>query len=128
MKKIITIIVFALLVSIQAYSQDTITTLQPIITLDTNAICVGSVIDVPFYSSGVFSAGNVYSAILSDSAGNFISDTSIMGTFPSMQSYDPSLGSLPGTVSGIVPDVPDGCNYYIHVISNHAPCVGSNYG
>lgn len=109
---------------------NTITTLQPVVTMDTNAVCVGSVIDVPFYSTGQFTAGNVYTAVLSDSAGNFFSnsDTSVIGTDPDTKTYDPSLGSLPGIVSGLVPDVPDGCHYYIHVISNHPPCVGSVWG
>jgi len=128
MNKIITIFVFAMLVSFQVFSQDTITTLQPIITLDTNAICVGSIIDVPFYSVGSFTAGNVYSAILSNSSGTFTSDTSVIGTFSSTMTYDPSLGSLPGNVEGNVPNVSDGCNYYIHVISNHPQCVGVVYG
>src|ERR1035437_6105954 len=127
MKKIITILVFGLLVSIQAYAQYTITTLQPAITLDTNAICVGSVIDVPFYSNGQFAIGNVNTAQLSDSAGDF-NTFSIIGTKTDSATYDSTLGSRPGIVSGIIPDVPNGCNYYIRIISSVPSVIGTVYG
>lgn len=106
---------------------NTITTLPPVVTFDTNAVCVHSVIDVPFYSTGVFSAGNIYTAQLSDSTGNFDSPYTI-GTFTSSATFDPALGSPPGTVSGIVPDVPPGCNYYVRVVSSSPSVVGSVYG
>lgn len=106
---------------------NTITTLAPVVTYDSNAVCVNSVIDVPFYSTGVFLAGNVYTAELSDSTGSF-DDPSIIGTFYSSATFDPALGSPPGTVSGIVPTVPPGCNYYIRVVSSNPATVGSVYG
>ncbi|MEZ5013000.1 MAG: gliding motility-associated C-terminal domain-containing protein [Chitinophagales bacterium] len=106
---------------------NTITTLPPVVTFDTNAVCVNSVIDVPFYSTGVFLAGNVYTAELSDSTGSFDSP-SVIGTFFSSATFDPALGSPPGTVSGIVPVVPPGCNYYIRVTSSSPAVVGSVYG
>ncbi|MFI5173115.1 MAG: hypothetical protein ACHQFW_12040, partial [Chitinophagales bacterium] len=59
---------------------NTITTLQPVVTYDSNAVCVNSVIDVPFFSTGVFTPGNVYTAQLSDSLGSFASP-SVIGTF-----------------------------------------------
>src|ERR1035438_47522 len=127
MKKIITILVFALLLSFRGYSQNTITTYQPAVTLDTNAVCVGNVIDVPFYSTGLFTAGNVYTAQLSDSAGDF-NTFSIIGTLPSVMTYDSTLGSLPGIVSGNIADVPNGCYYYIRVISSHPSTIGAVYG
>ena len=104
-----------------------ITTLAPVVTFDSNAVCVNSVIDVPFFSTGVYNPGNVYTAQLSDSLGNFDSP-SIIGTFTSNATYDPALGSPPGTVSGIVPTVPPGCNYYIRVVSSNPAAVGSAYG
>ncbi len=106
---------------------NTITTLAPVVTYDSNAVCVNSVIDVPFYSTGVFNAGNVYTAELSDSTGSF-DDPSIIGTFYSSATFDPALGSPPGTVSGIVPTVPPGCNYYIRVVSSNPATIGSVYG
>jgi len=42
--------------------------------------------------------------------------------------YDPEIGSLPGTVSGKIPRVPEGCNYYIRVVSNRPNVIGSLYG
>lgn len=111
---------------------NTITTLQPIMLsnpLDT--ICVGSVIDVPFYSTGVYT-NNTYVAQLSDSMGNFPVNPNVLGTFPNSQTYDPALGSLPGTVSGLLNPlfhpIPPGCNYYVRVISINPSAIGSLYG
>lgn len=106
---------------------NTITTLAAPVTFDTNAVCINSVIDVPFYSTGVFGATNVYTAQLSDSTGNF-DDYSVIGTFTSSATYDPALGSMPGTVSGIIPTVPPGCDYYIRIVSSSPETIGSVYG
>lgn len=106
---------------------NTITTLQPAVTLDTNAVCINSVMDVPFFSTGAFIAGNTYTAELSDSTGDF-SSPSIIGTLSSSATFDPSLGSPPGTVSGLVPTVPPGCGYYIRVTSNIPSTIGSTWG
>jgi gliding motility-associated-like protein len=106
---------------------NTITTLAPVVTYDSNAVCVNSVIDVPFFSTGVFTAGNAYTAQLSDSTGSFDSPY-IIGTLYTSATFDPALGSPPGTVSGIVPVVPPGCNYFIRVVSSLPPVIGSVYG
>lgn len=105
-----------------------ITTLQPVVTYDTNAVCVNSAIDVPFYSTGVYSASNVYTAQLSDSNGVFGATPPVVGTFPNSGTYDPALGSPPGTVSGLVPNVPAGCGYYIRVVSSNPPVIGAPWG
>lgn len=105
-----------------------ITTLQPVVTIDTNAVCIGSVIDVPFYSTGIYNAGNVYTAQLSDSNGVFASSPPIIGTFPNTATYDPALGSLPGTVAGLIPNVPPGCGYYIRVVSSNPAVNGAPWG
>lgn len=107
---------------------NTISTLAPVVTFDTNAVCINSVIDVPFYSTGVFDAGNVYTAQLSDSTGSFLTSWSVIGTFTSSATYDPALGSPPGTVSGIVPTVPPGCDYKIRVVSSSPATTGTEYG
>jgi gliding motility-associated-like protein len=111
---------------------NTITTLEPImVSVPTDTICVGSVIDVPFFSTGVYT-NNTYVAQLSDSAGNFPVNPNVLGTFPNSQTYDPALGSLPGTVSGLLNPlfhpIPPGCNYYIRVISINPSATGSLYG
>jgi gliding motility-associated-like protein len=105
-----------------------ITTLQPVVTFDTNAVCVNSVIDVPFYSTGVFNANNVYTAQLSDASGVFAATPPVVGTFPNNGTYDPALGSPPGSVAGIIPNVPPGCGYYIRVVSSNPAVVGAPWG
>lgn len=105
-----------------------ITTLQPVVTFDSNAVCIASAIDVPFYSTGVFAANNVYTAQLSDSNGVFAAVPPVIGTFPNSGTYNPALGSPPGTVSGLVPNVPPGCGYYIRVVSSNPAVIGSPWG
>ncbi|TSA51200.1 MAG: hypothetical protein D4R43_01115 [Sphingobacteriales bacterium] len=98
---------------------NTITTLQPVVTFGPDTLCAGSVIDVPFFSTGTSQPSNNYIAQLSDANGNFTTPT-ILGAFPSGASYDPMNGSPPGNVSGLVPlNTPVGCNYYIRVVSTN---------
>ncbi len=108
---------------------NTITTLQAAVLKDPDTVCAGSVIDVPFYSKGVFAANNNYIAQLSDSAGNFGSNPTILGTSPDSKTYDPNQGSLPGNVSGLIPNnTPAGCNYYIRVVSTNPVAIGTLWG
>lgn len=111
---------------------NTITTLQPVVLsnpLDT--VCVGSVIDVPFWSTGVFT-NNTYVAQLSDSSGAFPPNPNVLGTFPNSQTYDPTQVPSPGTVSGLINPIfhpiPPGCNYFIRVIGINPPTTGTLYG
>jgi len=106
---------------------NTITTLTPIVTTDPDTVCSQSAIDVPFLSTGVFNAPNVYIAQLSDSAGNF-ANPQIIGTFPSRETYDPAIGAMPGNVSGLIPITPEGCNYFIRVVSTSPATIGTLYG
>ncbi|HTF02746.1 MAG TPA: hypothetical protein VK826_01940, partial [Bacteroidia bacterium] len=105
-----------------------ITTLQPVVTFDSNAVCVGSAIDVPFYSTGIYGGNNIYTAQLSDSNGVFAAVPPVIGTLPSSAAFDPMLGSPPGTVSGQVPNVPPGCGYYIRVVSSNPNVIGAPWG
>jgi len=111
---------------------NTINTNQPVVTADLDTVCVGSVIDVPFFSTGVFQNGNNYIAELSDSVGNFPPNSNVLGTSPDNNTYDPALGSLPGSVSGLIAEtnqpIPDGCNYYIRVRSTTPPAIGMVWG
>lgn len=92
----------------------TITTLQPPATLDTNAICAGSVMDVPFFSSGLYDTYNTYYAELIDTiAGKAKIDT--IGALPSNVAYPYPPGDV---VSTIPLTVPSGCNYYVRIISS----------
>jgi gliding motility-associated-like protein len=111
---------------------NTITTMMPtVLSNPTDTLCVGSVIDIPFFSTGVFT-NNTYVAQLSDSNGTFPAIPNILGTFVNSQTYDPAQGSLPGSVSGLVvpgnQPIPPGCNYYIRIISISPSAIGSTYG
>ncbi len=98
---------------------NTITTLQPVVTFGPDTLCAGSVIDVPFFSTGTFNNNNNYIAQLSDANGNFTTPT-ILGAFPSNAAFDPTNGSPPGNVSGLIPiTTPVGCNYFIRVVSTN---------
>ena len=90
----------------------------PVVTMDTADVCIGSVIDIPFFAIGVYLSGNIFSAYLSDSTGSF-ANPSYIGQLPSNQTFDPNIfPGLPGNVSGIIPNVPAGCNYYIKISSS----------
>lgn len=109
-----------------------ITTLAPVVLSNpTDTLCYGSVIDIPFFSTGVYT-NNTYIAQLSDSNGNWPVNPNVLGTFPNSQTYDPAQGSLPGSVSGLVVEqsqpIPPGCNYFIRIVSNNPIAVGSVYG
>lgn len=102
-----------------------ITTRQPVVTMDPDTVCVGSVIDVPFNSTGVYNQNNVYTAQLSDTNGSF-ANPFILGSSPDPKAY-PAIP--PGSVGGLIPNnVPPGCGYFIRVISSSPPAIGSLYG
>jgi hypothetical protein len=113
-----------------------ITTLQPTLTMDTNAVCAGSRIDVPFYSTGAY-AGNIYIAQLSDVSGSFANPTDIGSVFSDI-TYDPMNPTPgyppPGNVPCTIPDtVSAGCNYYVRIIATSpltppSPAIGSPWG
>ncbi len=113
---------------------NTITTLQPAVTIGStsgagDSVCVGSAIDIPFWSTGTFNAANVYTAELSDSAGNFGTPGSqVLGSAPDPNTYDPTIVPSPGSVSGLVPNTPPGCNYYIRVVSSNPATTGTLWG
>jgi PKD repeat protein len=105
-----------------------ITTLQPAATFDTNAVCLGSAVDVPFYSTGTYSF-NTYTAELSDSSGAFPVVPNVIGSSTiNNNTYDASLGSPPGIVVGRIPNVPTGCNYYIRVTSSSPVASSAQWG
>ncbi|MDZ4823794.1 MAG: gliding motility-associated C-terminal domain-containing protein [Flavobacteriales bacterium] len=105
-----------------------ITTLQPVVTLDTNAVCIGSAIDIPFTSTGVYAANNDYVAELSDWDGTFPNSPTVVGSSDDSNTYDPQLGDPPGSVGGLVPEVEPGCNYFLRIISTNPDAIGSVWG
>jgi gliding motility-associated-like protein len=104
-----------------------IVTKKPVVLNDTNAICINSVIDIPFTSTGIYT-NNVYIAQLSDVNGNFGVNPTVVGTSVDNTAYDPALGIPPGNVSGKIPVVPPGCNYYLRIVSTSPYTIGSLYG
>ena len=92
------------------------------------SICTGSVIDVQFNSWGVFNPGNYYILQLSNPDGEWDFGTfwSNLGSVPDDNQY-PSVP--PGGVGGLIPDdVPEGCNYYLRVVSTFPGTVGEVWG
>ncbi|HLG35952.1 MAG TPA: gliding motility-associated C-terminal domain-containing protein [Bacteroidia bacterium] len=128
------------------FCPNTITTLgTPVIAMDTNAVCAGSVIDVSFYSTGTFIL-NTYKLQLSDKYGNFVHPDSAGALF--LGSLPPPTGNVtfdpmnptpgyppPGSVSGLIPDtVSESCLYRIRVIGTGpaagppGPVIGTDWG
>lgn len=106
-------------------------TLQPaVLSNPADTICVGSVIDVPFHSEGVF-VNNTYIAQLSDSNGLFPPNPNVLGFVNDNTTYP--VGTMPrGNVPGLIRPqnhpIPPGCNYYIRVIATSPNTIGSVYG
>jgi len=100
------------------------------------AICLYSVIDVKFLSFGAYNPGNNYVLELSDSSGSFADPEVIGGPMPSTQTHDPAIYPMqsPGSISGTIPDsvngvlLPEGCNYYIRVVSTNPPGIAEVWG
>ncbi len=104
-----------------------ITTLQPSVTLDTNAVCYQSAIDIPFWSTGTYNSFNEYNIQISDEFGVFAEDSNF-DNIVTTAAFDPSLGSLPGILETNVPSVIPGCNYYLRIVSTDPPIIGSAWG
>ncbi len=102
-----------------------VTAHQPVVTMDTNPVCAGSVIDVPFNSSGTYTISNVYYAELIDSIGN----SAIIDTLGSLVSNLAYPSTPTGSVPGMIPlTVPAGCKYYVRVISTTGGRIPSMWG
>lgn len=97
---------------------------------DPDTICAGSVVDIPFYSTGVYT-NNTYVAQLSKPDGTFPPNPpyTVLGVFVNSDTYDPTQGSPPGSVSGLIPDtVSEGCNYYIRINAINPATTGTTWG
>lgn len=106
----------------------TVPAAPPTVTLDPLPVCVGSVIDIPFYSTGIYAANNAYVCQLSLPDGTFSATPLVVGTSPDASTYDPTIVPLPGSVSGIIPDTEPGCNYYLRIISSNPSVIGTVWG
>ncbi|MCW3101759.1 MAG: hypothetical protein JWO09_199 [Bacteroidetes bacterium] len=82
--------------------------------------CACSAINVPFVSTGTFTAGNIYTAQLSDAAGSFAAPTAI-GTLASTANA--------GTIAAAIPcGTPTGSGYRIRVVSSAPVVTGTDNG
>jgi gliding motility-associated-like protein len=89
-------------------------------TITGSPFCACSSVSVPFTSTGTFTAGNIYTAQLSDAAGSFATPTSI-GTLASVLNT--------GTIAATIPcGTPTGSGYRIRVISSAPAITGSDNG
>jgi hypothetical protein len=80
-------------------------------------ICAGAALDVPFTASGDFTSGNVFSAQLSNSFGDFTNPVTI-GTLARTSS-----GTISTSISATLPaNAPASSSYRVRVVSN-APAV-----
>jgi len=92
--------------------------------IKTNALtpgnfCQNPAIAVPFTVTGTINSGNVFTAQLSDAAGNFSSPVAI-GTL---------TGTASGTINATLPaNTPSGTGYRIRVISSNPALTGSDNG
>jgi gliding motility-associated-like protein len=89
-------------------------------TISGSPFCAGDNITIPFTSTGTFSAGNIYTAQLSDAAGSFASPV-VLGTLNSIA----NSGSIAGTIP---PGTPSGAGYLVRVVSSNPSITGSTFG
>ena len=97
---------------------------QPEVQIRTGTIpgpyCPGGNVTVPFTSSGIISASNIYTAQLSNAAGSFASPVSI-GTLVS--------NATSGNINAVIPvATPNGAGYRIRVISSLPAFIGPDNG
>lgn len=91
---------------------------MPSITTSTagSTICAGTTLKIPVVSSTIFTAGNSFTAQLSDASGSF-STPVIIGT---------ENTSTPDSITVTIPTLPDGNNYSIRIVSSHPPVTGAS--
>lgn len=92
-------------------------------TIQPTSWCFGNVttVQVNFTSTGTYTAGNVYTAQLSDASGSFASPTTI-GTLNSTASGTQMIvGVIPG-------NIPVGSGYRIRVVSSNPATIGTDNG
>ncbi len=81
--------------------------------------CAGAAVNVPYTISGTFTAGNIFTAQLSDATGSFASPVTI-GTLTSTNA---------GTINASIPfTTGSGTAYRIRVVSSNPVTTGSNNG
>ncbi len=108
-------ILFSTLFSTQSFSQSITTGV-----IIGSPICQCGIIDIPFTSTGIFNAPNIYTAELSDATGSFAAPIAI-GTLPSALNIGIITGTIPcNTIAGT--------NYRIRVVSDDPNTIGTDNG
>jgi len=108
-------ILFSILFSTQSFSQSIATGV-----IIGSPFCQCGVMNIPFTSTGIFNAPNIYTAELSDATGSFAAPIAI-GTFPSTANIGNITGTIPcNTIAGT--------NYRIRVISDDPITIGTDNG
>ena len=103
----------------------TLSTVSSLNTITTGTItgspfCACSIVNVPFTSTGTFTAGNTYTAQLSDALGSFAAATTI-GTLVSIANT--------GIIACTIPcETPSGAAYRIRIISSTPAVIGTDNG
>lgn len=88
-------------------------------TITGSPFCAGASVNVPYTISGTFTAGNIFTAQLSDATGSFASPVAI-GTLTSTNA---------GTINAAIPfTTASGTAYRIRVVSSNPATTGSNNG
>jgi N-acetylneuraminic acid mutarotase len=85
--------------------------------VSTTTFCSGSSYVISYTTSGIFNAGNIFTAQLSNAAGSFTNPINI-GSVSS---------TVSGTINATIPGIP-GTNFHIRVISSSPPIIGSDDG
>jgi len=85
------------------------------ISANESATCIGSSLSIPYTTSGVFNTGNVFTAQLSDSTGNFSNPTTI-GSITNTSS---------NTITGTLPAGVIGSNFKIRILSSSPSLTGA---
>ncbi|RYY65860.1 MAG: hypothetical protein EOO12_05860 [Chitinophagaceae bacterium] len=81
------------------------------------SICGGAALSIPFTVSGAFTAGNVFTAQLSDASGSFASPV-VIGTLSS---------SSGGTIAATIPNgVPAGTGYLVRIVASFPAATGTS--
>ena len=89
-------------------------------TLLSLSFCKGTVVSVPFTSTGIYNAGNIYTVQLSDATGSFASPISI-GNLTSTSNNGNINATIPFTVI-------DGTGYRMRVVSSNPNIIGTDNG
>lgn len=88
-------------------------------SVSSTALCAGSGLEVTFDAQGAYTAGNVFTAQLSDAGGNFASPTAI-GSITAI---------IGGTIQAIIPaNTVAGSGYRVRVVSANPAVTGSDNG